>query len=140
MNLTSHDNAAIGVYMPPLTTPQERADEYSIERNDPPALSLDERGMILECSKSFEMLFGFRYNDLVWHHVSLLFPQLMGVELVQAGQLNPLLNYLCRCGHLYQTRNRQGDSFFSRLSFVFIGYDGSQSLRMIVRPLDRAQA
>jgi hypothetical protein len=134
MSLTSQGNAANKAGIAPFATQKEPADKYSIERNDPPALSLDERGMILECSKSFEMLFGFRYNDLVWHHVSMLFPQLMGVELVQAGQLNPLLNYLCRCGHLYQTRNRQGDSFLSRLSFVFIGYDGSQSLRMIVRP------
>jgi hypothetical protein len=62
MSLTSHGNAANKASMAPFAAQKEPADKYSNKRNDPPALSLDERGMILECSKSFEMLFGFMFR------------------------------------------------------------------------------
>ncbi|MFZ2161299.1 MAG: PAS domain-containing protein [Sideroxyarcus sp.] len=109
-------------------------DKYLTEQNDPPALSLDEHGMIQECSKSLERLFGFSQNDLICRHFSLLFPQLTGVEIARAGQINPLLNYLCRCSHHFLTQNRQGEVFTSNLSVAHIGYDGSRLLRIVVRP------
>jgi hypothetical protein len=138
MNLQIKSNAALEISASASAKLQKCSDTNSTERNDPPSLSLDECGLIQGCSKSFEALFGFRHNDLVLHHVSMLYPQLTGVELIQAGQLNPLLNYLCRCGHLYQTQNRQGDTFSSKLSFVFTGYDRSRSLKMIVQPSGNA--
>lgn len=110
------------------------ADECLTERHDPPALSLDERGMIQDCSKSFEKLFGFQRRDLVWQHFSRLLPQLTGVDLIQAGRLNPLLNYLCHCGHHYQAQNRQGDTFPCNLNFVRVEFGGKRSLRLIVNP------
>jgi PAS domain S-box-containing protein len=110
------------------------ADEYLTERYDPPALSLDERGMIQDCSKSFEKLFGFQRRDLVWQHFSRLLPQFTEVDLIQSGQLNPFLNYLCHCGHRYQAQNRQGDTFSCNLSFVRVEFGGRRSLRLIVNP------
>lgn len=109
-------------------------DELITEKNDPPALSLDERGMIQDCSKSFEKLFGFKHCDLVWQHISCVLPQLSGVDLVQTGRLNPFLNYLCHCGHHYEVQNRQGDSFSCNLSFVHVEFGGRRSLRLIVNP------
>ncbi|MDP1634454.1 MAG: hypothetical protein Q8L69_07205 [Gallionellaceae bacterium] len=99
-----------------------------------PALSLGERGLIMDCNKPLLMLFGFRRSDLVWQQVSRLFPQLGGVELVQAGHVNPLLNYFCRCGRLYQSQTRLGDTFSSNLSIVRLEYKGRRTFRMIVRP------
>jgi hypothetical protein len=109
-------------------------DEYLAARHEPPTLSLGERGLIQDCSKSLEILFGFRRSDLVWEPVSKLFPQLAGVELVHAGQVNPMLKYLCRCGHPYHAQNRHGESFSSNLSIVRLDNFGKRSLRMIVRP------
>jgi hypothetical protein len=106
------------------------------EWQEPPVLTLDERGMIRDCSKSGERLFGYRRHNLVWQHVSMLFPQLSGVALVQKEQFNPLLNFLCRCGKLFQTQDRQGDTFLSKLSFVSLEYDGRHTLRLIVHPSD----
>jgi hypothetical protein len=113
---------------------QAWTDGYWAARHDLPALSLDEYGLIQDCSKSLARLFGFRCGDLVWQPVSKLFPQLFEVELVQAGQVNPFLNYMCRCGHLYQSRNRHGDTFYSNLSIVRLDYAGRRTFRMIVRP------
>jgi PAS domain S-box-containing protein len=133
MNMQSEVNAAGEADAFVKTLSAEKTGEYAPERHDPPALSLDERGMILDCSKAFEKLFGFRRSELVWRHVSTLFTQLTGVELVQAGQVNPFLNYLCRCGQLYQAQNRQGDTFSSNLSFVRLEYGGRRFLRLVVR-------
>lgn len=116
------------------TQTQRRTDTLPPERTDPPALSLDERGMIQDCSKSFERLFGFKRCDLVWQHISRLLPQLTGVDLVEAGRLNPVLNYLCHCGHHYQAKNQQGDTFPCNLNFVRVEFGGKRSLRLILSP------
>jgi len=134
MSLQSEDSAARGIGDFAKAARTEMIEQNLSERHDPPALSLDERGMILDCSKSFRRLFGFQRSDLVWQHVSTLFPQRAGIELVQAGQVNSLLSYLCRCGKLYEAINRQGDTFSINLSFVRIEYKGRGILRLIVHP------
>ncbi len=133
MNLQSDSTPANKVGAASYATHQ-MVDGSMTDWTDPPALSLDECGMIQECSESLERLFGFRQSDLVCQHFSMLFPQLTGVEIVHAGQINPLLNYLCRCGHRFLTQNRQGEIFTSNLSIAHIGYDGSRLLRIVVRP------
>ena len=127
----------------PTTFPSERRrliDRTPAECQEPPALSLDERGMIKDCSKSFEILAGYRRSELVWHHVSMVFPQLGEIELVQEGQINPKFNYLCRCGQIYRMLNHLGDSFSSNINFFTIENGGKKILRLIVHPLEGAQA
>lgn len=136
MNLQREGNAAPTSNNSSRAIRHEWHGEHLTERHNPPELSLDERGMIQDCSKSFEKLFGFRRTDLVWKHVSSLIPRLADVELVQSGHLNPLLNYLCHCGHLYDALNSRGVVFPSSLSFVHIEHSGRRSLRLIVRPAD----
>ena len=143
MNLLRNDNSTIALPKSLKSARQAWTDAqrqewlegYLAARHEPPTLSLGERGLIKDCSKSLLMLFGFRRSDLVWQPVSKLFPQLAEVELIEAGQVNPFLNYLCRCGQLYQSQNRHGDTFSSNLSIVRLEYEGRRSFRMIVRPL-----
>lgn len=110
-----------------------RAAEFGL-----PTLTLDEDGVIRDCSLSGEKLFGYRSRELVWQHVSKLFPQLSEVELVKNSRLNPRLGFLCHCGHSFQSRNRDGSVFLSELSFVHLGGrrgdEGRWVLRLIVRP------
>ena len=109
-------------------------DRSQAEWQEPPSLSLDERGMIKDCSRSLEMLLGFRRSELVWQHVSMVFPQLEGIEIFQDGQVNPKLNYFCRCGQSYQAQKRQGDAVSSKLNFVCLENQGKRTLRLFVRP------
>ena len=121
--------------MPPKTLllmPPKHADATQAARQEPPALSLDERGMIKDCSKSFEKLVGFRRGELVWRHVSMVFPELKDVELFQDGQINPMLSYLSRCGQQYQLQNSLGEAIPERLNFVCIDNAGKRTLRLIV--------
>jgi PAS domain S-box-containing protein len=134
MQLRIEEKSTIGNETYSLAKQLKQTGKQSTELFDPPALSLDERGMILDCSKSFENLFGFRRSDLVWHHVSMLFSQLEGIELVKEGRVNSFLNYLCRCGQLFQAINRQGETLPSNLSFVRLEYKGKRILRLIVQP------
>lgn len=114
--------------------------ERTMEWYEPPAFALDETGIIQKCSESCEALFGYRSADLVKQHISWLFPQLSGHELIMDGRLNPMLDFLCHCGHLFQAQNGQGDTFKSALSFVRLEHGGRRSLRLIVRPLKNQQA
>lgn len=118
----------------------ELTDAHSAKGYEPPALSLDERGMIHDCSKSCENFFGYQRTDLIKRHVSSLFPQLAEVAFVQEGQFNPLLKFLCRCGQLFQAQNRQGDTFPCNLIFVPLENNGRLTLRMIVSASSNAKS
>ena len=115
-------------------------DEPLAKLHEFPALSLNERGMIQDCNKCCERLFGYQRRELVWQPVSSLFPQLTGVVWVQDGRFNPRLNFLCRCGKLFQAQNRQGDTFTNTLSFVRLEYNGRPTLRLIVSPAETARS
>jgi PAS domain-containing protein len=101
---------------------------------DPPALILDERGMICDCSKAGEILFGYPRQDMVWQHVSKLLPELSEIQLVKNGQFNPQLGFLCHCGHHFQATNRLGNVFLSELHFVILNDAETRQIRMIVQP------
>ena len=139
MNLHPAGNAAIETGLPACAIRQDWTDEHLAERDDLPAISLNERGMILDCNKPFEVLFGFDWRDLVWHHITKVFPQLTTVEFTQAGQVYPLLDYLVRCSQLYQAKKRDGVTFSSNLIFVRLEQEGKHLLRLIVFPSEATQ-
>jgi PAS domain S-box-containing protein len=107
---------------------------------EPPALTLDERGMICDCSKAGEELFGYRRKDMVWQHVSKLLPELSEIQLVKNGQFNPQLGFLCHCGHQFRATNRLGNVFLSELHFVVLNGAEQHRIRMIVQPFDSAKS
>lgn len=115
-------------------------DEELTERYDPPAFSLDGRGFIQECGKSVEKLFGYRQHELVWQHISCLFPKLADVSLIQENRLNPMLYYICRCGHVFEAINKQSDTIVCNLNFFLIEHEGVSTLRLIVRPVAGAKS
>jgi PAS domain S-box-containing protein len=101
---------------------------------DVAVLTLDERGVILDCSHAAETLFKYRRSDLVWQHVSMLLPQLAKIDLMRNGEPNPGLRYLCRIGRVFQTMTKDGESFPSELFLTVLFDDGHGRLLLIVRP------
>jgi len=134
MNLQIERRIPAEIRQPPVVERRRLADKSPAVLHEPLALSLDERGMIKDCSRSLASLLGYRRSELVWKHVSMVFPRLKGVELYQNGQVNPMLNYLCRCGQTYDAQNRQGVSISTRLNFVCIDNQDKRILRLIVHP------
>jgi PAS domain S-box-containing protein len=136
MNLRIEVGSANKTDISSLAEQRASVDGHPVESRDPPALQLDERGVIQDCNETFEMLYGFRRNELVWCHISSLLPQFTDIELVQAGKINPLLNYLCHCGHLYRMQNPQGETVLINLNIFSIRNNGKYSLRLIVQLSD----
>jgi len=97
-------------------------------------LTLDERGMILDCDRAGEALFKYRRNDLVCRHVSMLLPQLAELELMANGQPNPRLRFLCRIGCNLQTVTHDGERFASELFLTALDGNGHSRLLLIVCP------
>lgn len=104
--------------------------------DDMAALTLDERGMILDCSHGAETLFKYRRSELVWRHVSMLLPQLAELDLMPNGQPNPRLRFLCRIGRHVQAMTRDGDRFASDLFFNVLDATAHGRLSLIVRPAE----
>jgi hypothetical protein len=118
----------------------ERSGERHVaEWHEPATLTLDELGMIHDCSNSGEKLFGYCRSDLVLQHVSRLFPQLSDVVLVENSRINPRLSFLCHCGHLFVAQGREGHTFFSKLSFVLLDIAEKEVLKLIVWPVGHAE-
>jgi hypothetical protein len=96
--------------------------------------------MILDCNKLFEMLFGIEWRDLVWHHITRLFPQLSANDFALAGEVYPIRDYLIRCSQLYQAQNQHGVPFSSNLIFVRTAHEGKCCLRLTVIPVGATES
>ncbi|HLP97817.1 MAG TPA: PAS domain-containing protein [Sideroxyarcus sp.] len=115
-------------------------NEECLEYSSPAAFSLDANGFILECDRSVETLFGYSQLELVWQHISCLFPKLAEVALIQSGRLNPMLNFICHCDHIFEAIDRQSGIVTCNLTFLLVENKGTQNLRLIVRPVAAANA
>jgi len=102
------------------------------------ALRLDASGMARDCSRASEALFKYRRSELVWRPVSMLLPQLADWELVQNGQPNPHLKFLCRISRRFQAVTRDGKHFAAELFFNLLNSTGRNGLSLIVRPAAEA--
>jgi hypothetical protein len=100
------------------------------------AFSLDENGYIQECGKSVENLFGYCQHELVWQHISFLFPYLAQIALAHEGKVNSLfryISYICRCGHAFEGLCKQGNIIQCNLNLFHIENEGTPpSMRLIV--------
>lgn len=106
---------------------------------EPAALTLDQNGVIYDCNKSAEALFGFQLVELITHHVSLLLPQLSHTEWLQDGRPNPQLKFLCRIGQQFYAVAQDGSQFNSRLFLIDLNNEERPRLRLIVRRAESAQ-
>lgn len=96
-------------------------------------LTLNDQGVIRDCSRACEQVFGYPPEELAGRHVSMLLPQLPDTDLVQEGRINSRLAYLCHCAVAFQARRRDGRCFASEL---FINLLGSHNVVILVRRLE----
>lgn len=96
-------------------------------------LTLNELGVIRDCSQACEQVFGYLPEELAGRHVSVLLPQLPDTDLVQEGRINSRLAHLCHCAFAFQARRRDGRCFTSEL---FINFLGSHNVVVLVRNLE----
>ena len=104
-----------------------------IRSNDLATLILDDLGVILDCSRACEPVFGYLQEALVGRHISVLLPQLANTDLVQEGRINSRLAFLCHCAFAFQARRRDGESFAGEL---FINRLDAHNVVVLVRNLD----
>lgn len=96
-------------------------------------LTLDDQGVIRDCNRACEHVFGYPANELSGRHVSMLLPQLPNTELVEEGRINSRLAHLCHCAFAFQARHRDGQIFSSEL---FINRLGMHNIVVLVRTLE----
>lgn len=140
MNLQIEGNTVRKIDASIYAKPLALVEETPAASHVPTAFSLDEHGMIRECGKTVEKLFGYHQLEVVWQHISCLFPQLSEVALMQADRLNPMFQYICHCGHVFEAIGKRGEIIKCNLSFFLIENDGTPTLRLIVRPVAEANS
>lgn len=96
-------------------------------------LTLNDQGVIRDCSRACEQVFGYPPEELAGRHVSMLLPQLPDTDLVQEGRINARLAHLCHCAVAFQARRRDGRCFASEL---FINLLGNHNVVVLVRSLE----
>lgn len=116
-----------------------RVDVIAAVSLEPTAvLTLDDRGMIRDCTEVCETLFKYRRSELVWQHVSMLLPELAKLDPMQNGQPNPYLQFLCRIGHRFWVITGDKERFASELFLNLLDSTGHGRLSLIVRPSAQA--
>jgi len=60
------------------------------------------------------------------------------MDLLQDGQPNPRLRFICRIGRHFQALTRDGDQFASELFINLLGSAENSRLLLIVRPAQPA--
>lgn len=96
-------------------------------------LTLDDLGVIRDCSRACEPVFGYRPDELIGRHITVLLPQLPNADLVQEGRINSRLAFLCHCAFAFQAQCRDGRFFVSE---VFINRLDTHNVVVLVRNLD----
>lgn len=96
-------------------------------------LTLDDLGMIRDCSRACEQVLGYLPDELVGRHICTILPQLPNADLVQEGRINPRLAFLCHCAFAFRARRRDGQSFASEL---FINRLDTHNVVVLVRNLE----
>jgi PAS domain S-box-containing protein len=140
MNLQFENNQTDKTVAQAVLIHNALTDEHGTESYSPPSFSLDGAGYIKKCGQSIEKLFGYQPDELVWRHISYLFPKFAEVALVQGKRLNPFLSYLCHCDHEFEAINKQSDIVTCNLNLFLVENMGRQNLRLIVRTVTHAKS
>lgn len=112
------------------------AKDSTITEDDVVVLTLNDNGMIRDCSKACGKLLGCASDRLIWRHVSMLLPQLAKTALMLGGQINPRLRFLSHIGHRFEVVAPDGVRFISKLFFNDVEHSGRHNLRVIICPVD----
>lgn len=111
------------------------AGNYTESDDDTVVLTLNDKGMIRECSKTSWKLLGCPSNQLIWKHITLLLPQLVGVQLMYNKRINPRLRFLSRIGYRFEVVCPDGIHVASEIFFNHVETAERNYLRVIVRPV-----
>ena len=101
---------------------------------DVAALTLDDSGMICDCNGASEALFKYRRSDVVRQHVSMLLPQLAELDVMQNGEVNPRLRFLCHIGRSFQAVAQDGQRFAGELFLNVLDNMARGHVSLLVRP------
>jgi len=110
---------------------------HGLRAIDLATLTLDDLGVIRDCSRACEPVFGYQPDELIGRHISVLLPQLPDADLVQDGRINSRLAFLCHCAFAFQARCRDGRFFASEL---FINRLDTHNVVVLVRNLDMSRS
>ena len=102
------------------------------------SLLLDGHGTIRDCNPAAEALFNCRCQELAGQPVSVLLPQLAGMDLLREGRPNPRLRFLCRVGHHFRAQTKDGEAFVAEIFLNLLDGRNAGSLSLLVRPASDA--
>lgn len=103
---------------------------------EPASLAIDHEGVIGDCSDNTAALFGFHRGELLGRPISLLFPQLVGIEWLEKGQPNHRVSYLAHIGHCFAALTRDGRQFASKLFVNELSNGTFSGVLLLVRPVE----
>lgn len=100
---------------------------------EPPSLTLDDQGRILDCSARAEEVFGYSRAQLLHQHVSMVLPEVAEMDLLKDGQPSAYFTFLCRIGYVFKMMPRSGAAILRGLSLVWLTGRGNRLVRLIVQ-------
>lgn len=96
-------------------------------------LLVDGQGVILETEGDTQALLGFAPETLRSRHVSLVLPDMRDVTLIEHGQLNARLHFLCHVGGKFRITPGGGGTACGYLSLIDLSSANRPRVRLLVR-------
>jgi hypothetical protein len=125
------DLAGVGIH----TSGSYRAASVDQELGESCKLWVDDKGKILELCERIPAMFGFRRDELIGQHISLLLPDLADTELLCADAVNPRLAYRSRCCIPFRAIARNGRVSNYILFMRVVKFRVEHALAIILRRL-----
>ena len=95
-------------------------------------LTLNDNGIIRDCNEAIERISGYSLEQLLWQHVSVLLPQLAGLELMRGGEINRRLRFLAHIGHCFEMSGMNGENLAVRICLNHVETKGRHFLRITI--------
>ncbi len=116
-----------------VAIPPTRITGQFDDLDEPARFVVDSGGLIRECSRSAERLFGYGPSELVGHPVSMLLPALIDPAVFDGDLPTTRLAFLCHCGVLLEAVRRDGRTFATEVSPSRVGIASTPMLQLILR-------
>jgi len=99
-------------------------------------IEMDESGLIQNCSDQCEPVFGFKREELLFRHISVVIRLFSSIPPITGGRLNSHIDFICHCDMPFEVRKKGDNGFLlCRLNIVTRQHPQIARFKLLVNPL-----
>lgn len=99
-------------------------------------IEMDESGLIQNCNDLCEPVMGFKKEELLFRHISVVIKLFSSIPPITGGRLNSQIDFICHCDMPFEVKKKGDDGFLlCRLNIVTRQHPQIARFKLLVNPL-----